>query len=246
MGSHAAITIFSPAFWIAITVTLFFIALLTYVYSGKNIKLTAMFTFLSAVVVSCAAGYDTWNYYLKQHFLAGIDQLGVPFHASRSGWFLLIDAWPLWVIPSLILVVITGLALWYLQKSIYKSTLVLATATTDKPKRRVLGLSSETVAYQLELDTLKKALSTANQQLNQAIYDKSTFQVKVKELRAQLKQYEQEDSANTLATDDELKALRLEVSAKAEQIEQSALRITEQDEEINRLKALLEGLLNKI
>jgi len=245
MGSHAAITIFSTAFWVAITITLFFIALLTYIYSGKNIKLTAMFTFLSAVVVGCAAGYDTWDYYLNQHFLAGIDQLGVPFRDSRTGWFLLKDAWPLWVIPSFFLVCIVGAVLWYTQKRIYKNSMLVATAAIDKPKRMVLGLSSEMVAHQLELDALKKALSAANQRLNQAIYDKSAEQVKLKELKIKLKQYEQKESATQLASEDELKALRLEVSAKAQQIEQALLQITDQDEEINRLKALLEGLLNK-
>lgn len=242
MGSQGAITLNSPAFWVAIVITLLVIALVTYVYSGRNLRQTIILTLLSAVVVGCAAGYDSWSLYLNRHFLAGIDQLGVFYRASRGGWYLLLDAWPLWVIPNLFVLGIYGACAWYLQKRLAESA--QRKAQDVKPKRQMVGLSREMVANQLELDTLKKALATANQKLNQVIYEKGVEEAKAKDLKLKLKQYEEQAVLGKSAIDDNRKALTLEIAAKTKQIEQLTEQLNQQEDELNRLRELLESLLN--
>lgn len=241
--SHSVITLNSPAFWIANALTLFFIALLTYTYSGKNLKLAAVVSFLAAIAVGCGAGYDSWNYYLAKHFLAGIDQLGVPYRASRSGWYLLIDTWPLWLVPSVLISLSLGMSLWYIQKWLHQRTSIKQYSITDRPKR--LGRTSERVTTQLELDALKRSLAAVNQKLSQALHEKDIEEARSKELQLKLTQYEAHETNRQLTAEDESQALRIELSVKNDQLHQLNQQVAEQEDEINRLKALVESLLNK-
>lgn len=244
MATHSAITLNSPLFWIAIALTLLFIALLTYIYSGKNLKLTVLFTLLASLAVGCAAGYDSWIFYLNRHFLAGIDPFGVPFRASRSGWFLLIDAWLLWLVPAVLLGLLTGIGEWFVLHFLHKRSEPLEEIADIQPKRIGMGLSSEMVAQQLELDTLKKALVTANSRLKQTIYEKGIEEARSKELALKLKEHEQQGKSSLSASVDELKAAQIELDAKNKQLEALSQRTDEQQEEIARLKSLLEKLLD--
>lgn len=246
MAVQGAITLNSPAFWMAIVIALLLIALLTYIYSGKNIKQTLLFISVSTLAVGCAAVYDIWHYYLNWHFLAGIDPLGVPFRASRTGWWLLWDAWPLWSVPSFCLsAMVSFIAWWIIQQQTKKPPIIETHRLNDNSNRKTIGVSSEIVTAQLELDTLKRALAQSNQRLKQTLHDKELEAIERRQLQAKLQQYEQQQASYHLVSVDEQKALHLELTAKTEQLAQLTQQLMQQDDEIQRLQALIESWLQK-
>jgi hypothetical protein len=68
----------SPLLWLILLATLSAIAVITYIYSQKNLQLTCVLTGVSALALLAAVGYDTWDAYLHNNFIARFDALGVP------------------------------------------------------------------------------------------------------------------------------------------------------------------------
>lgn len=62
---------------------------------------------LAVVLIILTIGFVIWEDYLRDHFVGAFDQYGLPSQFFRTGLPLMIDAWPIWVIPSVLLVIIT-------------------------------------------------------------------------------------------------------------------------------------------
>jgi hypothetical protein len=72
-------------------------------YSTNNIsKIIA----LAVVLIILIVGFVLWEDYLRDHFVGAFDQYGLPSQFFRTGLPLMIDAWPIWVIPSVLLVLL--------------------------------------------------------------------------------------------------------------------------------------------
>lgn len=72
-------------------------------YSTNNIsKIIA----LAVVLIILILGFVLWEDYLRDHFVGAFDQYGLPSKFFRTGLPLMIDAWPIWVIPSVLLVLL--------------------------------------------------------------------------------------------------------------------------------------------
>ena len=99
----------SPLFWAALLLTLGFVMPLAYIYSGKDRRITLLFTLCALFLLLLVASYDSWSLYFQTHFVGRFDEEGIPYRVSREGWLGLWDAWPLWSLPTLIFSVILSL-----------------------------------------------------------------------------------------------------------------------------------------
>ena len=71
-------------------------------FNNNTFKIIA----LAIVLVILTIGFAAWEDYLNDHFVGTFDQYGLPSQFFRTGWPLIIDAWPFWLIPSVLLVLL--------------------------------------------------------------------------------------------------------------------------------------------
>ena len=70
---------------------------------NKNILKIAT---LAGVLIFMTVGFAFWQDYLREHFVGGFDQYGLPSQFFRTGWPLALDAWPIRVTPSVLLIIL--------------------------------------------------------------------------------------------------------------------------------------------
>ncbi|NKB46772.1 MAG: hypothetical protein GKR77_03200 [Legionellales bacterium] len=107
------------------------------------------------LMIGITAGFYFWHMYLIQHFVGRFDVYGLPTELYRSGLYLLIDAWPIWVFPTALVIGGSFIWLWQFKRE------HLASATSNAPPPHDLSL-------QLEVQKLKQQLLIAREKLHQA------------------------------------------------------------------------------
>lgn len=76
----------------------------------NNISNPLKIVLLSVILVLSILGYILWGRYLDNHFVGTFDSDGLPSIFTHTGWLLMLDAWPLWLIPSLFILLLTQIA----------------------------------------------------------------------------------------------------------------------------------------
>ncbi len=61
---------------------------------------------LAIVLIILTIGFVLWEDYLRDHFVGAFDQYGLPSRFFRTGLPLMIDAWPIWVLPSALVLIL--------------------------------------------------------------------------------------------------------------------------------------------
>ncbi len=210
-------------FWIWVTLPAILLAGIAY-YITHSKTYTICIGVLAFLLAWLTAAFHFWQLYLYNHFLGSFDMYGLPGHLSRSGWYLLIDAWPLWSVPvfvALSVAIIGMLVFYYLHtQSIVENNFVSNTLRTT-----VSGTSSATMVQQMEIKKLQQQLNVAKQKLREF---QQTGQI-------------HHPSANK----DELSQARADVLAKKKEIQQLGQQIRLLEDDLARSKSLIERLLNE-
>ena len=72
---------------------------------------------LGVILAFLTAGFVFWQNYLYDHFMGTFDAYGLPSQSFRTGWPLMIDAWPFWFFPSLLMIILVQVSLWVIQQT---------------------------------------------------------------------------------------------------------------------------------
>lgn len=144
-------------FWAWISVLIIGVALVSYLIT-RSLRFTTLLTTLSCLAIAATAGIHLWEGYLNHHIIARFDHTGTPTHLSRSGWWLLIDAWPLWVLPTgLTLAASLSALIWYWPTPQAQSP----TAFTPSEPAPTISPTNEFILLQLDLEQLSQKLAIA-------------------------------------------------------------------------------------
>lgn len=222
MGTFAHLLTSVP-FWIWVTLPAVLLAGIAH-YITRSRTYTAFVGVLAFLLAWLTAAFHFWRLYLYNHFLGSFDMYGLPGHLSRSGWYLLIDAWPLWLVPAIVtlsIAVIVMLVFYYL----HTQSIVKNDSATNMPITTVSGTSSTTMVQQMEIKKLQQQLNMAKQKLREF---QQTGQI-------------HHPSANK----DELSQARADVLAKKKEIQQLGQQIRLLEDDLARSKSLIERLLNE-
>lgn len=152
-------------FWAVVLLPALLFGLISYLLT-KKAKFSLSITLLALAAAWLSAGFHLWETYLGRHFIGGYDQYGLPSTFSRSGWYLLIDASPLWLIPALTLTLISLLAYRYLKPATKR--------VTATPKAQLIqGNTSREVSQQLQIEQLQQQTARLEEKL---IHEKKRMQ----------------------------------------------------------------------
>lgn len=140
--------------WIWLTFVILVSGVIALVYSRGNWRSTIGLMVIAMFGVFLATQSDYVINYFSTHFIGGYDHLGIPFQQARPGWSLLLTAWPLWIIPVLLAVSITGVSCHFALKK--PAEAIFSKQETDL-------LPQDNVNKQLEVARLKQSLASVMQ-----------------------------------------------------------------------------------
>jgi hypothetical protein len=220
--------------WIWLVFTILIIGIITLVYTQGNWRVTLKLVIAAAVIALLIAGLDAWHFYLSSHFIGQFDSLGIPFRKAGPGWSMLLEAWPLWLVPmgvTVALVVAINWLISYLFPQQKKSQVAEPVSSLD------LINPVQQVTKRLEIETLKRELSITQDKLAAAI-DLSEKQTdKTQDLEIKLEQMQEDQHALIMELEDRISALKLEIATKENQNEELIALNLLQTEEILKLKS---------
>lgn len=119
---------------------------------------------LGLVLVLLTIVYVWWGHYLNRHFAGTFDEYGLPSKFFRTGWFLLIDAWGIWVIPTLFLLMVgLGIEYWSRHVHTYSESFSKHRRVLEAMReKQIMELASQkaknkmSFSHALELEALKQ------------------------------------------------------------------------------------------
>jgi len=134
-------------------------ALLTYLH-----KKSLSYTLQSASLMLCfclfVIAFHAWEVFLDDHIVARFNAQGMPAQFSRSGLWLIIDAWPIWAMPAFICATASALLAYLLApKQIQRIKEIITEVTVPEH----VPASSSTVSDKLEIQRLQHALNIAEE-----------------------------------------------------------------------------------
>ncbi len=111
---------------------------------------------ISLLVAWATTGFHFWEVFLHNHFVGGFNTYGLPANFSRTGWHLLIDAWPLWLIPTVFAIIIATAAIFTWQAWQF-SQLIKYPATNETKEKAKKKLKGKTTSSHMlrKIDVIK-------------------------------------------------------------------------------------------
>ena len=221
--------------WIWLVFAVFILGGIVLVYTQGNWRTTLKLTGSAIVIAVLAAGLIAWDKYLGSHFIGQFDSLGIPFRKAGPGWSILLDAWPLWLVPMALTVVAVLLVSWLLGGIV---TPISNSQSADIQQRSGMEFINpvQQVAKKMQLEEVRRELSLAQDEIvvrNEKIEKLSD---KNQDLEIKLLQSQEEQQDVVADLEDKINALKLENEAQqAKNNELTALTL-QQIEQIIRLK----------
>lgn len=238
MSSHSSQSFLTTLpFWIWPILLTIVIALI--VFAATRDQLKALFTAaVGALLTSVLMLIHYFDVYLNNHFVATFDETGLPTDFTRSGFSLLIDAWPIWLVPSLLIaaILLVGFYWHQIQTRIFPSKIVskspdnLGEYIEDQAISSRIPNSKNVVADKLEIEKLKHKLAVAEEK----------FRV--------IKDQQSSKGRSSKAADkyiEELRQARLDLGKERKEAEVLRQQIKNHEEDLDRANSLIDRLLNE-
>lgn len=124
----------------------------------KNLDDILRIAVVVAILALISVGYTLWIHYLDSHFVGTFDVDGLPSTFFRTGWPLMLDAWELWLVPSIFILVIAELSRYAYQcfyKKPSQATAISSPQPTTHPHIEIQQNSLD-FEHSLEIETLKQ------------------------------------------------------------------------------------------
>jgi hypothetical protein len=197
--------------WVWLIFTILIIGVVTLIYSRGNWRTTLGFTALAVIVILFAAGFDAWREFLRIHFVGEYDKLGIPFRRAGPGWSILLEAWPLWVVPTLFAAVL-ALVIDWVARHFHKPHSEKIPESDNEASLSAPTAALQNVNYQLEADTLKQELALTQEKFDKVVASIEQQVDKNLELEVQLAELEEASQNEILALRDKIKSLESEIA----------------------------------
>jgi len=152
--------------WAWVTVPALVLGIITHICTKGNLRITLAVLGIVLFAGWGATGFYQWEIYLHQHFIGKYDPYGIPHSFSGSGWSLFVSAWPLWFVPSLIVATLVITSGWYLKRYLIRRKLKNLVPRKKHANKATFSTAHQ-VALKLEIEKLKKELSTAQKMLGE-------------------------------------------------------------------------------
>lgn len=224
--------------WVFLVFAILLVSSITLIYTQGNWRTTLSFAGITTLIAGVIFGLDSFLSYLAVHFIGQYDSLGIPFRKAGPGWSLLLEAWPLWVMPSVLLMVLVLALEWLLRTFFPAEETPLPSQLSEIPTPSSSS-SSETSSHifqHIELETLKREISGLTQQLEMASLHAQEQTNKNQELQIELHQLQESQQEKNRELKDELAALKLEIDAQEIEKEKLTELVMKQKEEIILLR----------
>lgn len=150
----------------------------------KNLNDILRIAIVVAILALLSVGYTLWTHYLDSHFVGTFDTDGLPTAFFHTGWPLMLDAWELWLVPSIFILIIAELS-HYAYQSFYKkplqTTVVSPTISPQHTAHPHIEVQQNSLDFEhsLEIETLKQQITIIkakyfeeHKRAEQAIYEK--------------------------------------------------------------------------
>lgn len=232
--------------WSLLIISILMVSGITYVYTNRNKQFTIIFTLLAMFFIGVIELISIVEAQLHTHFLGKFDSANLPYISSAPGWGLLIHAWHIWAIPVLFVVVVAGIAIYFIIR--YEEHLRAASIQTPSQTQpqSTAKPDSTTRAQRLSqfmvMDAAKKETRETNEKLAEALLTNAAYEIKISDLKARVKQLESEMEETKKNLSEEIETLELELSAKNRENEYISNQLSERSHELVRAQEMLEKL----
>lgn len=192
----------------------------------KNIKESSFYAFIAFLLGLACFSVMEFEIYLEGIFVGHYNDLGMPTDFSHSGWRLMIDAWPIWVVPLFIATLIKGFTLWtyMILKSAPPKKIAGTTGSNNSTKQPEI----KNAQNQLAMQELKQKLDAALHKYEMIKRDRYQYETKIKQLELALVKAKKNPQVN---------------AAQNEKLQEV---IDEQNQEITEANELIEHLLQQL
>lgn len=232
----AAQQIQSLPVWIWLVFAIFIFGGIVLVYTQGNWRTTLKLTGSAIVIALLAAGLIAWDKYLGSHFIGQFDSLGIPFRKAGPGWSILLDAWPLWLVPMALTVVTVVLISWLIGGILPPPSSQQSSADVQQRTGMEFINPVQQVAKKMQLEEVRRDLLIAQDKLATNNDQMEKLADKNQDLEIKLMQWKEEQQDVVANLEDKVNALTLENEAQqAKNNELTALTL-QQIEQIIRLK----------
>lgn len=223
--------------WVWLLFTILLIGVIVFIYSQGNWRTTVSFLALTTGIALAIFGIDSWIRYLHDHFIGQYDALGIPFKKAGPGWSILLDAWPLWLVPIGLTAGLLVLIDWSVRRFFPAKINVPTTEASEKISATTTPLRN--ISQKLELETLKKELNATQDRLAETIELAETQLDKKQYLEARLEQTKEDYTRKIEELEDRIAGLTAEIQSHETQEEELTALTLKQSEEIHALQSKL-------
>ncbi|GGI88752.1 hypothetical protein GCM10007966_16860 [Legionella impletisoli] len=109
-----------------------------------------MLAITTVVVIGMAVAYYFWEVFLFAHYLGGYDEYGLPIQRSHPGFYFFIQAWPLWVFPIFIVILLV---------------LFLTSIFQREKEQKINHLKAEMIEHEKALEALELELELVRKEV---------------------------------------------------------------------------------
>ncbi len=234
----AAANLQSLPVWVWLLFVILLVGFITLIYSQGNWRTTLSVLMVTIGISLAGAGIYFWDFYLATHFIGQFDALGIPFRKAGPGWSILLEAWPLWLVPAGLIAMLVMALNWSLARFFPSKTVVTGVA---EPKEQITPTEVFTplqnVTKKLELETLRRDLAATKEKLLITIEMAETQIDKNQNLEIKLAQSKNQQQEKIAELQDRITALTLQIESLETQNTELTSRNLQQAEEVLRLQA---------
>ncbi len=182
-------------FWLWVVIPAILIALVTLFFS-RSIRTTLMITIIAISAAVIAAGFHLWEVYIQNHFIGVFDEHGLPSDQIISGWDMFVHAWPVWSVPTGVVLVLFLTIFLFRKKSALEEDYEFEEDYEDEGEGVGEGpelTTSETGQHHLEKAELKGKLAEKKHRLEKAKARKVRKRELIKDLQNEVARLESEN-----------------------------------------------------
>lgn len=231
--------------WALIIVSIFLVSGITYVYTNRNTFLTAVFSFLTIILIAIIKLVGFVDIKLSSSFLGGYNENHVGYVVAESGWQILMHAWHIWLLPVLAVVLLAIAAiisvLFYMSADKTKTEILTPTSlTTPAPK---VTTSADRLNTFMAIDAAKKSSQETQEKLAEALLKNSSYEIQISDLMLKVRELSRELEEATTSYHDEINILELELKAKTKENQYILDQLSERSRELKRAQEMFEKLM---
>lgn len=234
--------------WLLILTSASLVAVITYVYTNRNLRLTGLFTLFSLFSIAVIKLVGIVENHLNNQFIGQFDNHQIPYVALQPGWHQIIYAWHIWILPVLISSAILCFIFYILSfhtKNIPLIEMLSSIQPTVKPNpiKKSTDTSSNKLSKFVAADIAKRETAQMNEKLAEVLLINAAQEIKISDLNIQLREMQREIIELNRKSSNEATTLQLELSLKVKENTHLSQQLIERTNELARAQEMFEKIL---